>query len=391
MAAGAGLNSSGSLLQRPHSAGSLGSLRRSRPGSAASARKVVPVPEAPRSAAIWTDPKMQTLQGFIQKMEGNSVADQDDAASGKDEGDGSDDEGLDPEAEVPIAATSSLAERHSTTLDTSQRLSAASLNGGLNESANLGATATSLKSAMTQGTSPSQKKKLRRPASAGTLQGRRQRPNMLPQRQRSQGCERLDRKVRELAKASKGGPAAPRTGGSAAPRAGVVARYMESTKARMASAPKVREEMDTAEDRRQKLDSFQTGVARQQLDEQAERLLRRLFVDVTLARDSGGPPKYSHKSRCDHLDKVYAWYEHHALVGKAADTAEKAGPQVGNALPWLFVNDDEPPPPGSMRNPRIRQSNPSLSHAQPGSAQRHVERSSSISRSASTSALGAAL
>jgi len=95
--------------------------------------------------------------------------------------------------------------------------------------------------------------------------------------------------------------------------------------------------------------------ARARLQEQAERTLRKLFLDVDFALEFCAE-KHSHKPRCDHLDRCYDWFEKHAKVAVPAKAPlENKGFRPGLSSPWLQFDGNGRPPPGSLRGTRSPQ------------------------------------
>ncbi|CAE8610263.1 unnamed protein product [Polarella glacialis] len=88
-----------------------------------------------------------------------------------------------------------------------------------------------------------------------------------------------------------------------------------------------------------RMDTFQTRL---QWRDKMDDCLRRLMQDMDLARDKR-LKEYSNQARCDHLDRIYEWYETH---GKKEARKERAAP------PYVRYSHDGPVMPGSMRVPR---------------------------------------
>eukprot|EP00438_Fugacium_kawagutii_P008606 Skav234202 [mRNA] locus=scaffold2795:58312:60539:- [translate_table: standard] len=89
--------------------------------------------------------------------------------------------------------------------------------------------------------------------------------------------------------------------------------------------------------------------------------LQKLLVDFDLSKHSGGcqqlGPSWQlavrdvlageaqmHRARCDYADRILGWYENHI---SPCEVKEREPPRT--TVPWLFVREDENPPPGSMR------------------------------------------
>lgn len=101
---------------------------------------------------------------------------------------------------------------------------------------------------------------------------------------------------------------------------------------------------------RQRMDRFDVSLPRTQYRDTTDKYLKRLLVDIDLARDPDRQRHYSHQSRCDHLDKMHCWYFKH--------TAQKET-QKKNPPPYLVYSREEPVAPGSMRV-ALKQTSPLL-------------------------------
>lgn len=79
--------------------------------------------------------------------------------------------------------------------------------------------------------------------------------------------------------------------------------------------------------------------SRLQWRDEMDHSLRRLFIDVELARDER-LKEYSHQVRCEHLDKIYDWYLQH---GMQEARKERATP------PYVRYTSGDSVMPGSLR------------------------------------------
>jgi len=85
---------------------------------------------------------------------------------------------------------------------------------------------------------------------------------------------------------------------------------------------------------------------------------------MELARDER-QNEYGHKTRCEHLDKIYDWYEIH---GRKEARKERKAP------PYLRYDPQHPVMPGSMRVAPLMLSKPS----QPGPGMAHSSSSPAL-------------
>mmetsp|Transcript_95428 Transcript_95428/g.269661 ORF Transcript_95428/g.269661 Transcript_95428/m.269661 type:complete len:262 (+) Transcript_95428:100-885(+) len=104
---------------------------------------------------------------------------------------------------------------------------------------------------------------------------------------------------------------------------------------------------------RHRMERFNVARMRSCLRDQTDRTLKRLFVDMDLARDDRQRP-HGDRTRCEHLDKVFDWYRLHNLQEEKDKTERKAPP-------YLVFSTDSPVPPGSMRVQPLPRS-PLLAH-----------------------------
>ena len=117
-----------------------------------------------------------------------------------------------------------------------------------------------------------------------------------------------------------------------------------------------RAEHEALEAKRKQLQFFDMKGVKDNFMNRCGHSLRKLFVDFDLAHNSGHPEQ-SHEARCKHLDGIYDWYERHAaLKGRdSGPNVEEKDPKAelrSASASWIFVKHGEAPPPGSLRRPR---------------------------------------
>jgi len=368
-------------LTRPQSAGSV----RVRPGSAQAARVAVSTDHAKRSVAIWSDPKMRTLQGFVQKAEERDLDDEE----------VDDETEADLEAEVlqpaqPQSRRGSESMAAGSTQDLTLTLQ--SITSGLENAA---PKASAKKSKAPKGQA------LRRSATASAILRRDRRPqrsgSAALNRQRMSGTDKFDRKVRDIAKEaaaqqqklaqskhlgqvlSSTVPASPTSVNFSQTELLFGSTQGSVAWGRRSTGRPLKEEQEKSLQRR--TECFNIGNVRGNFKTETDRHLRRLFMDVDLIGEFGAE-QYLHKSRCDHVDKVYDWYHRHAFPGQGVQVDTKDDVKIGTSSPWLFVSGDGPPPPGSLRVPKCQRPSPLLSVPQRGQVD-----NSAIGKSASMPAL----
>eukprot|EP00933_Yihiella_yeosuensis_P047212 TRINITY_DN42945_c0_g1_i1.p1 TRINITY_DN42945_c0_g1~~TRINITY_DN42945_c0_g1_i1.p1 ORF type:complete len:365 (+),score=70.43 TRINITY_DN42945_c0_g1_i1:95-1189(+) len=327
------------LPQRPQSAGV--SRTKARPGSAQACRQAVPKPCADRSVGIWSDPKMKTLQAFARKKE---VPTKKKAAAGR-------------PSSASVARSNRLSRTGSDSSFASERIAGCEmLDKKVKELAKMAQTQPLPQGAEKLGSSAS----FNRTAwmSSSTINFASTAPAAIHLSTSLGDSQAFRRSL-----GSKGTQSMSSFASATGTSVAGVQLGNSSSAASLAS-----QEASQHEAMMQRLQHFDTQTMRDRHTEKAERQLRRLFVDVDLAREFG-PEVYSHKARCDHVDKVYDWYERHA---KPQARREKSASQLGIVSPWLVVKKDEAPPPGSMRVAKYPGPSPLLSTQQSGSMQKSI-------------------
>lgn len=108
----------------------------------------------------------------------------------------------------------------------------------------------------------------------------------------------------------------------------------------------------TAGDKQQSPDKamrqrFDTTYHRAQFRDHTDKTLKRLLVDMDLARPDH-QKQYSHQSRCDHLDKMHGWYLKHSYKEKN-EVQQKDKKPATQAPPYLVFSQEGPVSPGSLR------------------------------------------
>lgn len=179
--------------------------------------------------------------------------------------------------------------------------------------------------------------KLARPASASAILQARARLEMLEDEQsRSTMVQRVNERVRELVEEAKQpfpfskrdieAPPAPE----------------KDTSLRSYFSPG-HAELSALEARRDKARFYDKKPVHQYYLNRAGHSLQKLLVDFDLSKHSGGEAQM-HRARCDHAERILGWYENHV-----APCEVKAREAPRTTVPWLFLKEDEKPPPGSMR------------------------------------------
>lgn len=396
-----------SSLRPQHNAAwgsSSSSLLRSRPSSANAARGAAQERSvADRSVGLASDPKMKMLRSFAGTCEEEvliSTREVDAGAGDCESLGGSSDAELEAEVQPSLLQTTlpgHLGRQGSFSAGPAgQNSQSLSLTAPAHIVSGLPTNSASVSSPVSQ--------KARRPKSASSNLGRdrRQRPGPAQmQKQRSSGCDRIDHKIRDIAKEAKAQQVRIAKSKHLRPTQSEESRDAElkdalgntskfnittrlvvsaSSLTRPKSAGTYSKRPSTATS-----DCKDPHTVRQQFHQQSERTLRRLLTDVDLAMESG-LPKDAHKARCVTVDRVFDWYERHASATKATSRESKTTvqqPGIGPA--WLVVKADEPPPPGSLRT-CYRQPSPLLS-LELGSTCR-AESLASSGKSLSTPTLG---
>eukprot|EP00930_Biecheleria_cincta_P101983 TRINITY_DN9363_c1_g1_i1.p1 TRINITY_DN9363_c1_g1~~TRINITY_DN9363_c1_g1_i1.p1 ORF type:complete len:454 (-),score=56.93 TRINITY_DN9363_c1_g1_i1:195-1556(-) len=422
------LSSSSRSQHTPALGGSSSSLLRARPSSANAARAAQETSAAERSVGLASDPKLKVLQAFAGKRNEENVTSAREVDAGI--GDcgslcGSSEPELEAEEVQPALlqnTSSSLpghlaasGSRHGSFSAGKDWAAGGSRHGSFSAGPNgqhsqtLSQTAPAhMISGMTTnsaGVSSPISQKAHRPKSASSTLGRerRQRPGLARmQRQRTSGCDRIDHKIRDIAKEAKAQHARIaqskhfRPAQSEESRAaelkdalGNMSKFNITTRlvSSASSLPRPKSAGAYCQVQSTPTNDWKDGHSvRQQFHEQSERTLRRLLVDLDLAADSG-LPRDSHEARCVTVDRVFDWYERHASAAKATSREPKTAGQPGIGPAWLVVRAGEPPPPGSLRT-CYRQPSPLLS-LQLGSSCR-AESLASSGKSLSTPTLGLA-
>lgn len=118
------------------------------------------------------------------------------------------------------------------------------------------------------------------------------------------------------------------------------------------------EEIAIKEAARARMDRLDSGFPKCRYRDTTDKTLKRLLIDMDLARDPDRQKHYSHQTRCDHLDKMHTWYAHHTLK---EDKKERKAP------PYLRFSQEGPVSPGSMRV-QFKQTSPLLTMSKSGSS-----------------------
>jgi len=100
------------------------------------------------------------------------------------------------------------------------------------------------------------------------------------------------------------------------------------------------EEEAVKEAAKQRMDRLDTSSSRYRYRDYTDKTLKRLLVDMDLARDPDRQKHYFHRTRCDHLDKMHRWYKNYTLK---EDIKKPYSP------PYLRFSHEAPVSPGSMR------------------------------------------
>lgn len=101
-----------------------------------------------------------------------------------------------------------------------------------------------------------------------------------------------------------------------------------------------------------RLAKFSTDSAKGRYTDYADKAMKRLMLDMDLARDPERQRHYSHQTRCDHLDKSYGWYKNFAI--------KEQKNKIAPSPPYLKFSTEGPVAAGSMRV-QFRQTSPLLS------------------------------
>jgi hypothetical protein len=166
---------------------------------------------------------------------------------------------------------------------------------------------------------------------------------------RAEGCDVMDEKLKVLAKNEAVVPFLVKTG-----------ELPEAFRERPSSKQELQASMEERKAMLRRMDNYSTRLTWR---ESMDHSLRRLMVDLDLSRDErlkeydvkqksekteGPSPSIEEeiqktrfaKARCEHLDKIYNWYEIHGM---------KEARKERKAPPYLRYNPQHPVMPGSMR------------------------------------------
>jgi len=142
---------------------------------------------------------------------------------------------------------------------------------------------------------------------------------------RSQGCDVLNRRMKRLASEK-----------IQLPHIGSNGELPEAFCKHHDTKVDVQMPLEQREAMLKRMDRFETRLRwRGAMD----RSVKRLLIDMDLARDDR-LKEYSHKARCDQLDKIYDWYKIH---GMKEVRKERAAP------PYVRFNQSDPVMAGSLR------------------------------------------
>lgn len=113
----------------------------------------------------------------------------------------------------------------------------------------------------------------------------------------------------------------------------------------------IEEEDALKEAAKKRMERFSMASSQSQYTDFTNKTLKRLMIDMNLARDPDRQKHYAHRTRCDHLDKMHVWYNHYSLKEERKKNAA--------APPYLLFSNEGPVAPGSMRV-QLRQTSPLL-------------------------------
>jgi len=102
-------------------------------------------------------------------------------------------------------------------------------------------------------------------------------------------------------------------------------------------------ELSALEGRRDRARFYDKKPVHQQFLNRAGHSLQQLLIDFDLSKNAGGEAPM-HKARCDHADRIIGWYDAHITPCEV-----KPPEPLRTTIPWLYLKDDDTPPPGSMR------------------------------------------
>jgi len=117
------------------------------------------------------------------------------------------------------------------------------------------------------------------------------------------------------------------------------------------STTSIEEEERIKEEHLQRIAVFDPESAKGNYRHNTDRTMKRLLIDIELARDTERHKHHSHQMRCDNLDKSHLWYSKWSLK----EDKKKLAPSP----PYLTFSTEGPVSPGSLRV-QIRQTSPLL-------------------------------
>lgn len=156
---------------------------------------------------------------------------------------------------------------------------------------------------------------------------------------RSRGCETVEKLVHGLTKESECFPLHDGTIGPRPESPPQFAARQIAGKVGAGGMAASRAAESVLEAQRRRLEEMNASITRHRMRGQMDRTLKRLMVDMELAKDDR-QSDFSHKTRVDHLDKMYDWYDNHQL---------KEVPRHRAAPPYIVFTKDECVSPGSLR------------------------------------------
>jgi hypothetical protein len=163
---------------------------------------------------------------------------------------------------------------------------------------------------------------------------------------RSEGCEEMNDAMKQLSNQEAFVPYVAKTG-----------ELPEAFREKPSSTGNLKEDMETRMALLRRMNRFETRIGWREV---MDHSLKRLVVDVDLSRDErlkeygSKAPKMDPsarqeekiqqtrfaKARCEHLNKIYQWYEIHGM---------KEARKERKSPPYLTYNPQHPVMPGSMR------------------------------------------
>ena len=337
----------------------------SQPAAVAPLHQCKLAPHHVRSAMIWTDPKMQALRRFVESSappapelvpDTESVVGSlgDDLSIDADFESGSETAPMSPSRRTSACSRRTSCSRRMSALSrrtgtSSRRGSATSLAASRRQSMETDGSKSVVFSDLprqnTQTTATDEGKR-RRPSSAGAIVQSQQ-----YSKERTWGVDEVNRRTKALAREAMQRPS--QTQGLVRPASASNADDYRRSFLYPGNA-----EHQAAEARREKLRAFDTKSPQQNFLKLAGHSLQKLFVDFDLAHNSGGEAQ-THKNRCAHADRVVDWFGRHVLGREPPPDPKPTVPA------WIFLRDDEKPPPGSLR-PRSALTRSSIHFSQVG-------------------------